>query len=416
MLLQSKGYFTFQIKQRIKHLYTMSYFSGLLLLTLFFVACQPASTGEANEIPTDLVGKKAMLNTKRSELKELTRLISTLEEEIATEDPTIRKRSTLVTTIPASQKDFSHFVEIQGAVEADDMVDVTSEVAGRILSLKTKEGQSVRKGQLIAELDLEQLKKQLAELEISIELANTVFERQKRLWDQNIGSEIQYLEAKNSKERLEKSKETLEFQMTKGKIYAPISGLVEREILQSGEIAAPGMPIVQILNTNRLKVVANVPENLLRNVNLGEAVTLSFPALETEQQARVSRIGATIDPANRTFTVEVDLRSGTKGLKPNLLATMMIKDFSTANAVVIPLYIIQQEVGGKDYVYVTSKGEDGLMAKKIYVKTGYTYKGDVLIEQVLQGGEQLIAEGHRRLTENALIELQAVANPTVSNN
>jgi len=411
---QSAGDFTFQIKQRIKNLYTMRYFSGLLLLTLFFVACQPAPTGEANEIPTDLAGKKAMLSSKRSELKELTNLIATLEEEIATEDPTIRKRSKLVTTISAAQKDFSHFVEIQGAVEADDMVDVTSEVAGRILSLKTKEGERVRKGQLIAELDLEQLKKQLAELETTIDLANTVYERQKRLWDQNIGSEIQFLEAKNNKERLEKSKETLEFQMTKGKIYAPISGLVEREILQSGEIAAPGMPIVQILNTNRLKVVADVPENLLRNVKVGESVNLSFPALDLEQQARVSRIGATIDPANRTFTVEVDLRSGLNGLKPNLLATMMISDFSTANAVVIPLHLIQQEVGGKDYVYVASKGADGFMAKKVYVQTGYTYKGEILIEQGLQGGEQLIAEGNRGLTENALIELQAAANPTVS--
>ena len=281
----------------------MRYLSGIILLALLITACQPAATEATDEIPEDLAGKKALLNTKRQELKALTDIIVDLEEQIAEEDPTVRKRSKLVTAIAAEQKDFSHFVEIQGAVKSDDMVDVTSEVAGRILTLKAKEGQQVRKGQLIAELDLEQVKKQMAELETSIELAATVYERQKRLWDQNIGSEIQYLQAKNNKERLEKSMETLAFQLTKGKVYAPITGLVEREILQRGEIAAPGMPILQILNTNKLKVVADVPENLLRSVKVGQTVTIQFPALDMERKARVSRIGATIDPANRTFTV-----------------------------------------------------------------------------------------------------------------
>ncbi len=349
-------------------------------------------------------------------MKELSSMIAQLEEQIAEEDPTVRKRTKLITTIAAEQKDFSHFVEIQGAVKSDDLVDVTSEMAGRILSLKAKEGQQVRKGQLIAELDLEQLKKQMAELQTSIDLATTVFERQKRLWDQNIGSEIQYLQAKSDKERLEKSMETLEFQLTKGKVYAPISGVVEREVLQSGEIASPGLPILQILNTSKLKVVADVPENLLRSVKLGETVTIQFPALDLERTARISRIGATIDPANRTFSVEVNLRSAGGGLKPNLLANMMIKDYAVEDAVVIPLHLIQQEVGGKDFVFVVGDEAGDKVAKKAYVQMGFTYKGEALIEQGLKGGEQLIAEGNRSLTENALVELQATSNPTVSNN
>ena len=393
----------------------MRYFSGVMLLTLLLTACQQP-TGDANEIPADLEGKKAMLDAKRAELKALNAVITELEEKIAIDDPTMSKRSKLVTTILASQKDFDHYVEVQGAVQSDDLVDVTSEVGGRILTLKVKEGQNVRKGQLIAELDLEQLKKQMAELEKSIELAATVYDRQKRLWDQNIGSEMQYLQAKNNKERLEKSMETLDFQLTKGKVYAPISGLVEREILQSGEIAAPGMPIVQILNTKRLKVVADVPETYLRAVKVGEMVTLQFPALDIEKRAKVSRIGATIDPANRTFKVEVDLRGSSAGLKPNLLATMMINDFSTTDAVVIPLHLIQQEVSGKDFVFITSKADNDLVAKKVYIRMGYTYKGEVLVEEGLNGGEQLIAEGNRSLVENAMIELQASNEPTVSNN
>ena len=393
----------------------MRYLSSMILLALLVASCQSAAPETTNEIPQDLAGKKELLNEKRAELKTLTNLIEDLEEQIAEEDPTIRKRSKLVTTIPAEQKDFSHYVEIQGSVKSDDLVDVTSEVGGRILTLKAKEGEQVRKGQLIAELDLEQLKKQMAELQTSIELANTVYERQKRLWDQNIGSEIQYLQAKNNKERLEKSMETLEFQLTKGKVYAPISGVVEREVLQSGEIAAPGMPILQILNTNRLKVVANVPENLLRNVKVGETVTIQFPALDMERKAKVTRIGATIDPANRTFSVEVNLGGASAGLKPNLLANMMIEDYAVEDAVVIPLHLIQQEVGGKDFVFVVKEQDGDKIAKKAYVQMGYTYKGEALIEEGLTGGEELIAEGNRGLTENALIELQAAANPTVSN-
>lgn len=394
----------------------MRYLSSIILLALLLAGCQPTTSETTDQIPEDLAGKKALLNTKRQEMKKLSDMIAQLEEQIAEEDPTVRKRTKLITTVAAEQKDFSHFVEIQGAVKSDDLVDATSEVAGRILSLKAKEGQQVRKGQLIAELDLEQLKKQMAELQTSIDLATTVYERQKRLWDQNIGSEIQYLQAKSDKERLEKSKETLEFQLTKGKVYAPISGLVEREILQSGEIAAPGMPILQILNTSKLKVVADVPENLLRSVKLGEMVTIQFPALDLERKARVSRIGATIDPANRTFKVEVNLGSAGGGLKPNLLANMMIEDYSVENAVVIPLHLIQQEVGGKDFVFVVGDEEGEKVAKKAYVQMGYTYKGEALIEQGLDGSEQLIAEGNRGLTENALVELQGASNPTVSNN
>ncbi|MEZ5038574.1 MAG: efflux RND transporter periplasmic adaptor subunit [Saprospiraceae bacterium] len=392
----------------------MRYTIGFILLSIFLVACQPSPTVSDNVIPEDMEGKKALLEAKRTELKNLNAFITELEEKISVDDPSFGKRTKLITTVDAKQKDFNHYVEIQGAVEADDLVDVTSEIAGRILSLKIKEGQNVKQGQLIAELDLEQIKKQMAELETSIELATTIYERQKRLWDQNIGAEIQYLEAKNNKERLEKSMETLSFQLTKGKVYAPISGLVEREILQSGEIASPGMPIIQILNTNRLKVVADVPENFLRNIKVGETVNIHFPALEMERTGKVSRIGATIDPGNRTFTVEVDMLNNGAGLKPNLLAIMRLNDFSLPNAVVIPLHLVQQEVSGKDFVFVTEKGEKGLFAKKVYVQPGFSYQGEVLIEHGLKGGEQLIDEGGRGLTEDALVELHSNANPTIS--
>lgn len=383
---------------------TMKYLIPLFALVAFLGAC---SQGSVSDSPESLEEKRALLKDKQVELKELSNQVAKLEKEIAELDPQASaKARRLVTTGTVERADFKHFVEIQGSVQADDYVDVTSETAGRILRLTAKEGDNVRAGQLIAELDLEQLKKQIAEVEKSLELANTVYERQKRLWEQNIGSEIQYLEARNAKERLEKNLETLNYQLTKSKVYAPASGVVERVVLQAGELAMPGAPIMEILNPRKLKVVAAVPETYLRAVRPGEKVKVNFPALGIEQEARVTLIGTSIDPANRTFEVEAGIQTQSGLLKPNLLAVMLIKDDEQKDVVSIPQEMVQQEVSGKDFVYIKGEGEDGPIAKKVYVRTGKSYSGNVVIEEGLQGGEELILQGARGLAENEPIKVQ----------
>ena len=370
------------------------------------VGCQPAAN-ENGTLPKSLEDKRALVKEKRAELSNLTQEVEQLEKAIAEQDPTmVAQNRKPVTTAQVERSDFEHFVEIQASVAADDYINVTGEVAGRILNLTVEEGDRVRKGQLIAELDLEQLDKQEAELEKALELAQTVYERQKRLWDQNIGSEIQYLEAKNSKERLEKSMETLAFQMTKSKIYAPVSGIVEEVYLKNGELASPGMPIVQLLNPNRLKAVADVSESYLRAVNRGEKVKIAFPALQEEQMATITMIGSTIDPSNRTFNVEARISASSDLIKPNLLATMFIKDKAEEDVVTIPLAMVQQEVGGRDFVYVLENGKAGAFAKKVYVKTGDAYDGEIVIESGLEGGETLIMEGARGLANNEPVEVK----------
>jgi RND family efflux transporter MFP subunit len=388
----------------------MKHLLSFVAIALLVTSCIGTGT---DEIPEDLEGKKTYLEQKRAELNKLTLEVAQLESEIAAEDPSfLAKKVTLVTTAPISRTDFEHFVEIQGSVEADDMVDVTSETAGRIISLKVKEGDAVRSGQLVAELDLEALKKQIAEVETSLDLANTVYERQKRLWDQNIGSEMQFLEAKNNKERLEKSLETLRFNLDKGKVYAPISGVVENEVLQPGELASPGMPIVQILNTNRLKVKASVPENYLKDLNPGQQVKVSVPALDWETEARVSQIGRVIDPSNRTFEVEVQISGSQQRLKPNLLAYLYFKDHEEADVVTIPLDRVQEEVGGKKYVFVVDKSGEKPMAHKVYITTGRTNSdGEVVITAGLDGDEELIMEGARGLVDRDLIEITKAKEP-----
>lgn len=386
----------------------MKYIIPIAALAMLAVTgCQPQGATAEGEFPESLEEKRALLKEKRTELSQLSESIEKLEEAIAKQDPAmVADKRKLVTTAQVERGTFEHFVEIQAAVEADDYLNVTSEVAGRITNLTVEEGDNVRKGQLIAQLDLEQLEKQMEEVKKSLELANTVYERRKRLWGQNIGSEIQYLEAKNNKERLEKSIETLEFQMTKSDIYSPGNGVVEEVYLKSGELASPGMPILQILNPNKLKAVADVPESYLRAVNRGERVRVAFPALDEEQMATVTLIGRTIDPSNRTFDVEARLSARNPLIKPNLLAIMFIRDKMEEDVVTIPLEMVQQEVGGKDYVYIVEQSPNGPQAKKVYVTTGDAYDGSIVIKEGLKGGETLIMEGARGLVNNDPLELK----------
>ncbi len=383
----------------------MKYLVSTLFLTMFLVACSGPGASE-NEIPEDLGAMKELLKTKRQEVKELDNFIDQLETAISEKDTTSKEeKQVLVTTKPVERVDFKHYVNLQGTVQADDMVAATSEVAGRILDLKVQEGDAVRRGQLIAKLDLESVKKQMLELGTSLSLAKTVYERQKRLWDQNIGSEIQFLEAKNNVERLEKNLDLLRLQLSKEDVYAPISGEVETVLIHAGEIASPGMPIIQILNTNKLKVVAEIPETYLGDVRRGEIVKVNFPAINEEKELRVTLIGNVINAANRTFNIEMAIPSKMALLKPNLLAEVLINDFTDNQAVTVPLEAVQQEVGGKDFVFIATEGSAGFIAKKIYVTTGESYQGDVLITTGLEGNEVLIMEGARGLTNNTPVKV-----------
>ena len=384
----------------------MKYIITISLLLVALVACQKEGAQKGDIIPADLAGKKAYLKEKKAELRTLNRTIAKLEADINELAPAAEKTKKLVAVAPLVVKDFERFVEIQAAVESDDMVMASSEVGGRIIQLLVKEGQYVKKGQLIAKVDLEQIDKQEAELKKALELAKDLHERQARLWKQNIGSEVQYLQAKNNQERIEASLATLDFQKTKANVYAPISGVIDQEYLKHGELAGPGMPIVQILNTAKVKVVANVPESYLGKVKKGVMVDIKFPALDKTTRAKVSQLGRSINPANRTFEVEVNLPNSKGVLKPNLLALMLINDFSAKDAITIPVEAVQQEVSGKDFVFVKAEGPDGAFAKKVYIETGETYNGEFTVIAGLEGNELLIREGARGLSDGQLVEVR----------
>ncbi|MDF1867577.1 MAG: efflux RND transporter periplasmic adaptor subunit [Saprospiraceae bacterium] len=378
----------------------------LLYLITLLALISASSCGSENSWPEDIEGKKTLLTAKKDSLRTIEKDIAKLVSEIAKLEPNKKKPRELVTLQKVEKIDFQHFIEIQGSVQSDEYVNASSEVGGRIIDLRVREGQTINKGALVAKLDLEAVQKQIAELEKSMELAVDVYERQKRLWDQNIGSEIQYLQAKNNKERLEKSLETINYQLTKAEVYAPSSGVVEMVNIKAGEMVSPGMPIITILNTYKVKVVANVPETYIKAIGRGEEVTIKFPALDTEKRARVTRIGNIINPANRTFEVEVEM-ANPKGLyKPNLLAIMMVNDNTYKDVPTVPIEMVQQEVSGRSFVYIKSEGADGSFAKKVYVKTGDNYDGKIVITEGLIGGEEILVDGARVVAENALIKIQ----------
>jgi len=381
-------------------------FAILYLMCLTFFACQQQAEKEI--VPTDLAGKKSYLKDMQQQLKKLEADIKTVEAEIIEMDPTLKKAATLVTIDTIKKSSFQRYATLQGNIISDDLVNASSEIGGRILDIFVREGQNVRRGQLIAKIDLEVIQKQIAEIETSLDLANTVYERQKRLWDQNIGSEIQFLQAKNNKERLEKSLESIQFQLSKQNVYSPSSGVVEREIRQAGELTSAGGPIIQILNTNKVKVVVDAPESYLGIVKKGDYVDIKVPAIEKEFRGRISLLGRMIDPANRTFKIEVNLNNKSGIYKPNLGAEMLVKDLEIDEVLVVPINLVQQEVGGDKFVYVIDDpNAEELNSRKVYISTGENYEDNVIVEEGLNAGDLLIVKGARQISNKELISIQS---------
>ncbi|WP_173021309.1 efflux RND transporter periplasmic adaptor subunit [Lewinella sp. W8] len=373
-------------------------------LLLIMASCGRAE--EEEQLPAGLAEKQELLREKRAELRKLTQEIEALEDTIAVLDPSFAPNATLVTYETLNPQSFENYTNVQATVRANETAMASAEIPGRIIRLTVDDGDLVRKGQLIAVLNVEDIETQREEVEKATELAKTVFERQERLWNQQIGSEIQYLQAKNNYERLQKQLAAIDVQSNKRNVYAPISGTVERVMLRAGENAMPGAPIASILSTNDLKVIADAPEELLAKVERGQQVKVIVPALDLDFEARVVRIGRTVDPANRTFEVEVDVPGRYLAqLKTNLLAEIEVLDFAAEDLLVVSQDLIQQEVDGRRYVFIANEKGGKTMASKVFIKTGATYNNMAVITEGLTAGDRIITTGARGLVDEQLITL-----------
>jgi membrane fusion protein, multidrug efflux system len=345
--------------------------------------------------------KKTELADLKSQQKEIETKIKTLEKELGG-GKKVEATPINVTVSTVEPQNFKHFVEAQGVVTSKNIVQVTPQMSGAITGIFITEGQAVRKGQLVATIDNSVMKESLIEIKTQLELASTVFNKQKALWDQQIGTEIQYLQAKANKESLEKRINTMDTQLGMSKVYAPISGTVEKLIQKSGEMGMPGSPIAQIVNVGDLKVTAKIGDTYVGSVKKGDAITVKFPDINKELSTRISLVNGLIDPASRTFGIEANIPNLGGSLKPNQVAIININDLSKGNSLVVSQNVVQKTEGGDlVYVAVTEGGKKIAKAKK--VKTGISYNGNVEILEGLTAGEMVITQGYQDLVDGTLI-------------
>ncbi len=376
----------------------------LLLLTIFISACGPAE--EDDTIPETLEGKQERLKERRAEMRDLNADIEELESAIYEQSPDLAPKGILVATETIASASFEDYASVQATVRASETAMASPEIPGRILQMPFEDGDPIRRGALVAKLDVENISTQRVELETAASLAKTVYERQERLWNQEIGSELQFLEAKNNYERIQQQLKSIDVQAAKANVYAPISGTVDRVMMRRGESAMPGSPILSILNTNQLEVVADAPEDLITKVQRGQRIRVKVPTANLEFEAPIARIGKTVDPANRTFEVEVSVPARLRNqLKANLLAEVEILDFAADEIIVVSQDQIQQEIDGRRFVFLVTESDGETVAKKRYIETGESYNNRAIVTDGLEVGDRIVTKGARGLADGQKISL-----------
>ncbi len=355
------------------------------------------------------------LNVIRAKQAEISEQRKALEKDLHILDSVISSlddnaKLPLVTTIEAKTQKFDHYLELQGDVMTKQNVLIYPEMAGTLNRVYVKEGQKVSKGQILASIDDGGLSSQLAQLKTQAALAKTTFERQKRLWDQNIGSEIQYLEAKTTYEAQESAVKQMQSQVAKSAIRAPFSGIIDDVIKDQGTVVSPGpgSEVFRIVNLSNMYIEVEVPESHLPNVTPGKDVHVYFPVLGDSVTTKIRQTGNFINPSNRSFTAEIPVPSEGGKVKPNLTAKVMINDYTNDKAILIPQSIVSENAEGEQYVYLIgadSTSSDAI-AHKAIITTGKTQGDFVEVLSGINSGDGIIDEGARSVKEGQKVRIK----------
>jgi len=375
----------------------------LLLIGLIVIV----ATGCDNK--PEVEKKKEELKNAQSELKGLNAKISTLEKEIATLDPTFGKKEikkTLITAFNVEKTYFEHKVEVRGSVESRKNVTVSSEIPGKIKSILVKEGQKVQKGQTLLTLDASIIRNNIEELETSMELSKTVYERQANLWKKNIGTEIQYLQSKNNYESLERKLATLNSQLDQAIIKSPFSGSIDEIIAKVGEIAQPGMPLFRVVNPEDVYIKSDVSERFIGVFKSGDEVEVHFPSQNKTIVSNITSVGQVINNQNRTFEIQVAVPSGFSSVRPNQVVVLKLKDYTNEEAITVPTMVILKDSKGS-YVFSIVKDGSDLVAKKAHIETGISYNNFTEILNGVNPGQRIANKGVRDLAEGVLVSIQS---------
>jgi len=375
-----------------------------LIATLVALVLASCSSSDENQDLAKLKQQKDSLKTVKTELATQ---LADLEAKIAELDTNMEKNLAVVTTTNLDRTLFEHYVTIQGVVETEKNAQLFPEAQGRIKQILVKEGDKVSAGQKLMILDDKVVRNSIQELENQLALAETVFQKQKNLWDQKIGSEIQFLEAKTQRDGLQRSLETARAQLDMYHVKAPFSGIVDEVIPKVGEMASPAMPAFRLINLDKVYIKGDVSESYLGKIKEGDSVAVKLPSLDRKVWATIDRIGNYINPNNRSFKITVNIDNESGMMKPNLLAEIDIRDFVADSAIVLPSSIIQEDSEGNSFVMqVDNSGTPGPVARKTVVETGKTFKGQTLIMGGLKGSEKLIDKGGRTVKDGEEIKIQ----------
>jgi RND family efflux transporter MFP subunit len=383
------------------------------ILPLFMIAILLTSCGSGDKKSVEAIIESQNLESIRAKKTELVSEQNLIKQEIkkldiAIEELDAGKKIPLITTYKLEASDFKHFLELQGNVTTKNLLMIYPEYSGVLSNVYVKDGQKVEKGQILAKIDDGGLSQQLAQLKIQAELAKTTFERQQRLWDQKIGSEMQYLQAKSNYEAQDQAIGQLEQQVAKTIVRAPFSGTIDDVLTEQGSVVMPGQTeLMRIVNLNNMYIVTDVPEKYITNITRNKKVEVEFPVLGKKIDSKVRQVGDFINPSNRTFKVEISVPNKDKSIKPNLTAKLRINDYSNEKALLIPQSIISENANGEQYIYVIKEkiGNNEATAEKIVIETGLTQGDYIEVTSGLQSGSEVIMEGARSVNDGQKVKI-----------
>jgi membrane fusion protein (multidrug efflux system) len=373
----------------------MKNYIAIIILGLLAAACSG-----------NLASKKEELAGLKTEMIELKSSISTLETEISVLDTTQKLVNyTLVSTVLPMRNSFEHRIDVRGGIQSRSNIILSAEMGGKIQKIRVKEGQQVKKGQTLIVLNADVIRKNIAELKTGLELAQTLFERQDKLWKQQIGTEVQYLQAKNNKESLEGKLATVNAQLAMSIIKAPISGAIDDLPMNEGELASPGMPLARMINPDDVYIISEVSEAYIGKINKGDEVIIDFITYDKKSSSVVSSVSQVINPKNRTFTIEIEMPNVGFSAKPNQVVVVSMQDYKAESALTLSTNIIQKGRNG-NFVYKSVKKDGKLIAEKVTVTLGKTFDGRTEILNGLAGNEDIISSGFRDVASGAIIKVK----------
>ncbi|MFO8236048.1 MAG: efflux RND transporter periplasmic adaptor subunit [Bacteroidales bacterium] len=370
----------------------------IVLGILSLISCEQKS--EREKVQDKLADKKKEMSSLRKDITSLTQQL----EELPGERGGVYQIPVYVKEI--EQERFNHFIKTSGKVEAVWEAVMSPETSGQITEIYVEEGERVRKGEPLFSLNTKVIRSNIEEVKTNLELAQKTYEKQKRLWEEEVGSEMEYLQAKNQKENLEGRLETLNEELDMARVKAPFEGFVESISQKEGELGTPGIEVLHLVNMQKLKVKADISEQYLTHVNEGDIIEVTFPAYsDIKKEIPVTRKGQTIDNESRTFVIESRINNEDEIIKPNQISVVKVRDYSRDSALVVPAEVIKQDMKG-DYVYVAEEEEGKVIADKVYVKTGLSYNNRTMISEGLNPGDKIITSGYTQVSDGAEITVK----------